>query len=98
AIDAERPVLAGLMIVLAVATRPNMALAAAFFAAEALRVSRRPGVSGFWRSLDRRALLRRVALFTAPIVLVMIPILWLNHRRFDSAFEFGHSFLVIGWR
>jgi hypothetical protein len=99
AIDAERPVLAGLMIVLALATRgPSIALGAAFFAAEALRVSRRPDVPGFWRGLDRRALARRVALFSAPILLVMIPILWLNHRRFDSVFEFGHSYLVIGWR
>jgi len=99
AIDAERPVLAGSMIVLALATRgPSIALAAAFFAAEALRVSRRPGTTGFWAGLDRRALFRKVALFSAPIVLGMIPILWLNHHRFDRMFEFGHSFLVIGWR
>jgi hypothetical protein len=99
AVDADRPVLAGLMIVLALATRgPSIALGAAFFAAEALRVSRRPDTPGFWRGLDRRALLRRVALFSAPILLVMIPILWLNHRRFDSVFEFGHRYLVIGWR
>jgi hypothetical protein len=99
AIDAERPVLAGLMIALAVATRgPSIAMAAAFFAAETLRVSRVPGAVGFWKGLDRRALLRRVALFTAAVVLVMIPILWINLRRFGSMFEFGHSFLVIGWR
>src|SRR6185436_18948445 len=72
AIDAERPVLAGLMIVLAFATRgPSIALGAALFACEALRVSRRPDAGGFWRGIDRRQLLRRVALFTLPILPVL---------------------------
>jgi hypothetical protein len=98
-IDAERPVLAGLMIVLAFATRgPSIALGGAFFVAEALRVSRRPDATGFWSGIDRRALLRRLALFAAPIVPAMIPILWHNHARFGSVFEFGHNLLVIGWR
>jgi hypothetical protein len=99
ALDAERPVLAGLMLVLAFATRgPSVALGAAFFAFEALRVSRRPGIASFWQGLDRRALLRRLALFTVPIVPVLVSILWHNHARFGSVFEFGHNLLVIGWR
>jgi hypothetical protein len=98
AVDAERPVLAGLMIVLAFATRgPSIALGAALFAFEAVRVSRRPGLP-FWASLDRPALLRRVALFTAPILPVLAVILWHNHARFGSIFEFGHNLLSIGWR
>jgi len=99
ALDAEHPVLAGLMIVLAFATRgPSVALGAAFFAFEALRVSRTPGVASFWQSIDRRALLRRLALFTLPILPVLAVIMWLNLIRFGSVFEFGHNLLVIGWR
>jgi hypothetical protein len=98
AVDAERPVLAGLMIVLAFATRgPSIALGAAFFAFEALRVSRRPGAAS-WKDVDRRALLRRLALFTAPILPILGLILWHNRARFGSVFEFGHTLLVIGWR
>lgn len=102
ALDAERPVLAGLMVVLAFATRgPSVALGAALFAFEALRVSARPGplgVRALWQNVDRRALLRRLALFTAPILPLLGAILWHNHVRFGSVFEFGHNLLVIGWR
>jgi hypothetical protein len=99
AIDAERPVLAGLMLVLAFATRgPSIALGAVLFASEALRVSRRPGLEGFVNAIDRRDLMRRLALFTAPILPVLAIILWHNHTRFGSVFEFGHTLLTIGWR
>jgi hypothetical protein len=98
AIDAERPVLAGLVLVLAFATRgPSIALGGALFVSEALRMSRRPGPS-FWRALDKGALARRLALFAASIVPVLGLILWHNHARFGSVFEFGHNLLVIGWR
>jgi hypothetical protein len=91
-------VLAGLMIVLAFATRgPSIALGAALFAFEAVRVTR-TGDGPWWRAVDRRALLRRLALFTAPIVPVLGLILWHNHARFGNVLEFGHTLLVIGWR
>jgi hypothetical protein len=103
AVDARRPALAGLFIVLAFASRgPPVALGAALFGLEALRVSRRapaaPGPRAFWRSLDVRALVRRLLWFVAPILAVLSLILWHNHARFGSAFEFGHHLLVIGWR
>ena len=64
AVDAERPVLAGLMIVLAFATRATgIALGAALFAFEAVASPDAP-TSPFWQSLDRPALLRRLALFS----------------------------------
>jgi hypothetical protein len=100
-IDAERPALAGVMLALAFASRgPSIALAAAFFLGEAVRVSRKPGRddAGFWKGVDRRALLRRVGLFSAAVAPVLIPVLWHNYVRFGSIFEFGHHYLVIGWR
>jgi hypothetical protein len=109
AIDAERPVLAGLCLVLAFATRgPPIALGAALFCLEALRRSCRaplPSSSGWseravalWRTVDGRALIRRLALFAAPIAAVMSVIMWHNQARFGSPWEFGHHLLVIGWR
>jgi hypothetical protein len=108
AVSAERPMLAGLFIVLAFATRgPPVALGAALFVLEAVRVSLRgPAPAGtlraraatLWRNLDGRALVRRLALFGAPIVPVLAILMWHNHARFGNVFEFGHHYLVIGWR
>lgn len=109
AIDADHPVLAGLCAVLMFATRgPPIALAAAFFGFEALRCSLRSGVyvatsvradlASLWQALDGRALVRKLALFVAPIAAALSAILWLNHARFDSIWEFGHHLLTVGWR
>jgi hypothetical protein len=108
AVSAERPVLAGLFIVLAFATRATpVALGGVLFVLEAVRVSLRGPLpagtlraraAALWRNLDGRALARRLALFGAPIVPVLAILMWHNHVRFGSVMEFGHHYLVIGWR
>jgi hypothetical protein len=105
AVDAERPLLAGVLIVLAFATRgPPVALGAALFGLEALRVSLRELPAGrrrlrdLWGALDRRALARRLTLFVAPILVVTSVLLWHNQVRFGTPFEFGHRLLTVAWR
>jgi hypothetical protein len=83
ALDAERPVLAGLMIGLCFATRgPPIAVGGLLFVHEALRKK------------DRRAL----AWFVAPILPILALTLWHNHARFGSAFESGYRYLSIAWK
>lgn len=96
AIGAERPVLAGLMIALAFATRgPTIALGGLFFVFEAFRQSRAAEAP---RALDRGALARRLGWFALPIVPVLATVLWHNHARFGDPFEFGHGLLTVAWK
>jgi hypothetical protein len=106
AVGGERPFWAGLCIVLAFATRgPPIALGAALFGLEALRVSLREppprdrGVlRGVWGVIDWPVLLRRLAWFVAPILAVLALLMWHNHARFGRVMEFGHNLLTVGWR
>jgi hypothetical protein len=111
AIDARRPVAAGLILGLAFMTRPTTALFALFFLVEAIRVSRKddaPVASEdasvakrlfFWVSGARGAdVIKRVALFAAPVLVIGVIAMWMNEARFEDPFEFGHRYLVIYWR
>jgi hypothetical protein len=108
ALDAEHPLLAGTMLGCAFATRPTMALAAALFALEAIRVAAHGGVPGrgsfaeraleTWERLDTMALLRRWAIFAAPILAILGLMSWLNwlrFHRFDPTV--GHEYLTVAW-
>lgn len=86
ALDARRPILAGAMLALAIGTRPSVAPLAVFFAVEA------------WRSGGRAALVRKGALFAAPLVLVLSALALHNLARYGDPFEFGHRFLAVAWR
>ncbi|XXT24385.1 hypothetical protein WME94_22900 [Sorangium sp. So ce429] len=88
ALDAAHPIAAGLALGLGFATRTPLGFAAPLFLYEALRAGRP----------DARSLLRRLALFAAPAVLVLAALLWHNHARFGDAAEFGHRYLHIAWR
>lgn len=105
ALDAERPVLAGLALGLLFATRPPMTLLAPLFAIEAVRVSVRdpavlaaPTPRGVAGALDARALAKRLALFALPVAAVLAITFWHNHARFGRVLEFGHALLTVGWR
>jgi hypothetical protein len=111
AFDARRPVLAGAALGLAFLCRPTTILLAIFFGIEALRVSRADGASepdgeAIWyrravqwlRGVSWVPVLRRVALFSAPVLLVLAVAMWMNVARFDDPLEFGHSYLQIKWR
>ena len=93
AIDARRPLLAGIFLALAFATRTPLVFSAIFFFAFLLF----PGGSwiGFQRERLRRAA-RKLALFCAPCLVVGIGLLWMNYVRFADFTEFGHSLLAGG--
>lgn len=111
ALDARRPILAGLMIGLAFLTRPTTAALVIFFAIEAMRVSRAGlepeyGESSsvarrvyLWMTRVKwRSVLQRWALFAAPILVIGALAMWMNAERWDDPFEFGHRYLMIRWR
>ncbi|MEZ4227450.1 MAG: hypothetical protein R3B13_41310 [Polyangiaceae bacterium] len=99
ALDAERPLLAGLMLGFGFATRSPLLFAAPLFLLEALRVSRKPDADGAaWRGLDFRALVRRLALFAAPVVAVVALMMWHNWARFHDPFDFGYRYLTVAWQ
>ena len=108
ALDAEKPLLAGLFLGCAFATRPPMLLAGALFAAEALRAHVKDGLptEGTWEErlrktwamLDKASFARDVALFALPIALVIGIESWMNHLRFDTWNpNVGHEYLTVAW-
>ena len=88
-IDARRPLLAGLFLGLAFATRVPLLFAAPFFLFEALRD---------YRTVDPLLLARRVGLFFAPLCAVLLVIAFHNNLRFHDPLEFGHRHLDIVWK
>lgn len=90
-IDARRPLLAGLFLAAAFATRTPLVFSAVFFAAFVFF----PG--GRWlRREDWGQAARKVALFALPCLVVGLLLLYHNHLRFSSWTEFGHSYLAGG--
>jgi hypothetical protein len=93
AIDAKRPLLAGVFLALGFATRTPLVFTAVFFFAFLLF----PG--GSWLGLGRRRLIwaaRKLMLFCLPCLVVGLSLLWMNHVRFADWSEFGHSLLAGG--
>ena len=82
AIDAERPLLAGTCLGLAVLTRGQLLLMCPFFVAE------------MWRT-GRRNDLRRWAAFAAPLVVLGALAAWHNYARFRDPLEFGYHYLAV---
>lgn len=87
AIEARRPILAGLFLGLAAMTRTPMAFMFPLFALEAWRVH------GGRQHLGR--VLRAWAAFAAPIVVIAIAGMIHNYLRFAEPTEFGHSYLAV---
>ena len=84
-IEAARPLAAGLALGAAALTRTAMAFMFPLFVLEAWRIS----------AGDRRAFVRRLARFAAPIVAFAIAGMIYNAVRFDSPLDFGHRFLDV---
>jgi len=109
ALDAEHPVLAGLLLGCSFASRPVTSLFAVLFALEAIRVSAGGEIAAgatwpqralaTWEKVDRQALVRRYALFAAPILPILALCAWSNHSRFHhwSPNAFGHEYLSVAW-
>ena len=99
ALQAERPLLAGLCLGLAFATRAPLVFAAPLFVFEALRSARLPEPRG--QGLVQRyavgRCLRLLLLFVLPIAAVVALCCWHNAARFGDPFETGYRYLSIGW-
>lgn len=109
ALDARSPTLAGIALGLAFLTRAPLLGAFPLFVAEALRVSAAPRSGPAPRTLIRAlvelgercrygALLRRLTLFSVPVVIATVLAGAHNHLRFGSFTEPGYQYLQIAWQ
>jgi hypothetical protein len=89
ALDAKHPLVAGLAIGCLAITRANMAFAFPFFLLECF-LPLLPGGAA-QKDLGRR--LAKTVLFGVAAALPVLPALWMNHERWGSWTEFGHSML-----
>jgi len=85
ALEAERPVLAGLALGLGFATRSPLLFAAPLFVLEA------------WRT-KRAHLFGSLFAFSAPVAAIVLLTLLHNQLRFGDPFEVGYRFLGITWQ
>ena len=81
--ECRRPLLAGLCLGLAVASRITPAFAIPVFLVEWWRAGRRP-----------LALVK----FAAPLALIAAALMAMNVARFDDPLQFGHRYLEIRWQ
>lgn len=110
ALDAERPVLAGLLLGLGFLTRTPLVFAAPLFIAEAVRVCTPASVpspagrgclaalGAQWRALDRRRCAGLLGAFLAPCAGLVALALAYNALRFGSVGDFGYAHLEIAWQ
>ena len=99
ALQAERPLLAGVCLALGVATRTPLSFAAGLFVFEAFRRARltTPGGAGLLQRYDLPKLLSLLVWFALPVAAVLGFSFWHNAARFDDAFEPGYRYLSIVW-
>jgi hypothetical protein len=98
---AQQPLLAGTMLALGLGTRPTLAFAFPLFCYEAYRWARGLPAAGGGATLAGAPLgplVRRLALFAAPIALMAGLLLLYNQVRFSDPTEFGHRLLTVVWR
>lgn len=99
ALQAERPLLAGVCLALGFATRTPLLFAAPLFVFEALRVTRleTPRGRGLVQRYAAGRLLRLLLMFALPLALVLGAGLWHNAARFGDPFETGYRYLNVVW-
>ena len=90
ALDLRRPLMAGLLLGLGMATRTPLAFCFVFFAWQLFF----PG--GRWQRARWGEILKLGTLFAIPILLIGGTLMAYNHARFGQPFEFGHSLLSGG--
>lgn len=89
AIDARRPLLAGILMAAAFSTRASLLFVALFFYIQLIWPA-----SG--ERLPTREIIKRFVLFSAPCLVAGGLLLWFNYARFDNPLEFGHTYLAGG--
>jgi HAMP domain-containing protein len=87
ALDLRHPVIAGLLLGCALATRVPIAFCVAFFAWQLFFPGNR------WRSDRWREILVKGAQFAVPVLAIGVLLMLFNAARFGDATEFGHSYL-----
>jgi len=104
ALDAERPLLAGLVLGLGFATRTPLIFAFPLFVLEAARKSQRADAPcvldaplASLRAIEPRRLAKSLGLFALPIAAVGGLTLWHNAARFGDPFEVGYRYLDVVW-
>ena len=90
---ARHPVLAGLSVACAAITRTPLAFSAVFFVCEALFAKGPVRLARLREPGKLRAALGRIIPYGLAILAVAIPMALVNHARFGSFSEFGHSHL-----
>ena len=110
ALEARSPLLAGTLVGFAYHTRPPMLLMALFFGLEAVRAHRLaprgdapsdellPRFGAYLRETDWRAVVRKVALFSVPVLVALGLYMAFNKARFGAAGETGYQYLQIRWQ
>ena len=96
AIDARRPIVAGLALGCAAITRTPMAFMFPLFVLEAWRAI--DGTAAWQRgerSLAMRAFMRKLIPFAIPVIAIAVVAMIYNAKRFGSPTEFGHSYLDV---
>ena len=86
---ARRPFWAGVFLALAFDTRVNLALTVVYFLTQLVY----PKIDGKIAVGSYRNLMRKLVLFSMPILVVGILQMVMNYVRFQDVFEFGHRFL-----
>ncbi len=90
AMDTRRPFLAGCFLAAAFATRTPLLFSCVFFYAFVFFPGGRLRREGWGEAV------RKIALFSAPCIVVGLSLLWMNFVRFGEATEFGHTYLATG--
>lgn len=110
ALDAERPVLAGLMLGFMFLTRVTTLLTGVFFALELARIAYGKAlpqegaladrIETVVKDLDREKYFKVAVRFALPVLACFAFASWLNHSRFGNAapWAFGHEYLQVGWK
>ncbi|MFH2009912.1 MAG: hypothetical protein ABI333_25175 [bacterium] len=101
-LGARRPLLAGLALGAAVASRVTLAFAVPIFLAELVRSRGGWGTEGGLlrrlKAVQWQRLKGPAVWFALPLTVIAALLLWHNQARFDSPFEFGHRYLDIYWK
>ncbi len=90
ALDLRHPMLAGFLLICAVATRVPIAFCVMFFAWQLFMPNNR------WAPNRRDEILKKGTLFALPIICGAVLLMLFNEARFGSYLEFGHSYLSGG--
>jgi hypothetical protein len=103
ALEASRPLVAGILLALATLARAPIVFAAPLFLFELVRRSLAPDFDGPWApravlgALDRRRALAGLCWFALPIVGAFAVTSALNSARFGDPFEVGYRYLRVAW-